>query len=97
MTRDGAVLDPRNARYSLLPSGHPQGYQDCFNLFVADVYEAIATGTAPDGLPLFGDGLRAALIHAAVHTSTVDGAWVDVPTVGHSAGNDAASAMGVAQ
>ena len=34
-----------------LPAGHPQGYQDCFDLFVADVYAAIATGAAPDGLP----------------------------------------------
>ncbi|KAA0099725.1 gfo/Idh/MocA family oxidoreductase [Mycolicibacterium sp. P1-18] len=97
MTRDGAVLDPRSARYSLLPSGHPQGYQDCFNLFVADVYDAIATGTAPDGLPLFGDGLRAASIHAAVRASTIDGAWVDVPAMCRNAGNDAASAMVLAQ
>jgi predicted dehydrogenase len=89
LLRDGAVLDPRSARYSLLPPGHPQGYQDCFNLFIADVYEAVRTGTAPDGLPVFVDGLRAATIHAAVAASVSSGAWTDVanhelPTALHS-------------
>lgn len=78
LVRDGAELDPRSARYSLLPPGHPQGYQDCFNLFVADVYAAIATGTVPEGLPVFADGLRAATIHAAVAASVSSGAWTDV-------------------
>lgn len=78
LLRDGAELDPRSARYSLLPPGHPQGYQDCFNLFVADVYEAILTGTAPEGLPVFADGLRAATIHAAVAASVSTGEWTQV-------------------
>ncbi len=78
LLRDGAVLDPRSVRYSMLPAGHPQGYQDCFNLFVADVYEAIRTGTAPEGLPMFADGLRAAVIHAAVAASVSSGAWTEV-------------------
>lgn len=77
LVRDGGALDPRSARYSLLPPGHPQGYQDCFNLFVADVYEAIRTGTTPEGLPSFSDGLRAAAIHAAVAASISSGAWTD--------------------
>lgn len=81
LPRDGDALDPRSARYSVLPPGHPQGYQDCFNLFVADVYEAIHTGTAPDGLPTFADGLRAAKIHAAVAASVCSGAWTDVEPV----------------
>jgi predicted dehydrogenase len=80
LVRDAAALDPRSARYSLLPGGHPQGYQDCFNLFVADVYHAIRTGAAPDGLPVFADGLRAATIHDAVATSVRSGSWVDVPS-----------------
>jgi predicted dehydrogenase len=78
LLRDTAVLDPRSARYSLLPAGHPQGYQDCFNLFVADVYEAVRTGTAPEGLPVFADGLRAATIHAAVTASVSSGRWTQV-------------------
>ncbi|BBZ11084.1 Gfo/Idh/MocA family protein [Mycobacterium branderi] len=78
LSRDADALDPRSARYSVLPPGHPQGYQDCFNLFVADVYETIRTGTAPDGLPTFADGLRAAKIHSAVAASVCSGAWADV-------------------
>ncbi|WP_242657147.1 Gfo/Idh/MocA family oxidoreductase [Mycobacterium talmoniae] len=79
LARDTESLAAGSARYSLLPSGHPQGYQDCFNLFVADVYDAVRTGAAPDGLPLFGDGLRAATIHDAVAASVRSGAWTDVP------------------
>jgi predicted dehydrogenase len=79
LLRDAAILDPVAARYSLLPAGHPQGYQDCFNSFVADVYEAVATGTAPDGLPQFADGVRAATIHAAVAESVASRAWAQVP------------------
>ncbi|GBE63683.1 dehydrogenase [Mycobacterium sp. MFM001] len=82
LSRDGDALDPRSARYSVLPAGHPQGYQDCFNLFVADVYEAIQTGSAPEGLPTFADGLRAAKVHAAVAASVSSGAWTDVESPG---------------
>jgi predicted dehydrogenase len=77
LLRDAAILDPSSARYSLLPAGHPQGYQDCFNSFVADVYDAVQTGIVPEGLPVFADGLRAATIHAAVATSVATGGWVD--------------------
>jgi len=45
----------------VVPSGHPQGYQDAFNAFVADSYAAVA-GQSPDGLPRFEDGLRAVRI-----------------------------------
>lgn len=80
LLRDGAVLDPAAARYSLLPAGHPQGYQDCFNAFVADVYTAVQTGAVPEGLPQFADGVRAATIHAAVAASVADRGWAEVPT-----------------
>ncbi|GAB2826397.1 Gfo/Idh/MocA family oxidoreductase [Actinocorallia aurea] len=64
-------------RYSVLPSGHPQGYQDCFDAFVADTYAALE-GAVPDGLPTFDDGLRAARLTAAVLDSSARGAWVEV-------------------
>jgi predicted dehydrogenase len=79
--RDPATLSPGAARLAALPAGHPQGYQDCFNLFVADVFAAIATGAAPDGLPVFADGLRAARITDAVLTSAAEERWVDVAPV----------------
>lgn len=79
LVRDPAVLDPSAARYCSLPAGHPQGYQDAFNSFISDVYLAVRSGTAPDGLPLFEDGLRAARLTSAVQRSAREGGWQDVP------------------
>ena len=82
--RDPESLSPAAARYATLPGGHPQGYADCFDAFVADFYEAVETGQAPDGLPLFADGLRATHITEAVLASAESGDWVDV-TEAHEA------------
>ncbi|SHN39407.1 Gfo/Idh/MocA family protein [Cryptosporangium aurantiacum] len=71
------ALRGAEAPYSILPPGHPQGYQDCFDAFVADTYTAL-TGELPDGLPTFADGVRAARLTEAVLTSARDGGWVDV-------------------
>jgi predicted dehydrogenase len=84
--RGGAALSPAAARYSVLPAGHPQGYQECFNLFVADVYAAVRTGDVPDGLADFVDGLRAAQINEAVFASATSGNWVAVPPIPRSDG-----------
>jgi predicted dehydrogenase len=77
--RDPGVLTGSAARLAVLPPGHPQGYQDCFDLLVADVFAGIRTGAAPDGLPSFDDGVRAARITDAVVRSARDGGWVEVP------------------
>jgi predicted dehydrogenase len=73
------TLSAPAASYARLPAGHPQGYQDCFNAFVADVYAAVS-GQKPDGLPAFTDGLRAAVLTAAVVESAANSSWVEVPT-----------------
>lgn len=83
LTRDAAELGPDAARLSLVPAGHPMGYQDAFNAFVADSYAA-ASGATPEGLPLFSDGLRAVTVTDAVLASAEDGAWVDVPRAAES-------------
>ncbi|MFF1415341.1 Gfo/Idh/MocA family protein [Streptomyces sp. NPDC058289] len=85
-TRGESMLVPRGspamsdaaARYSVLPVGHPQGFQDCFNAFVADTYAAIA-GDPPEGLPTFADGLRSAVLTQAVIESAATDRWVEVP------------------
>jgi predicted dehydrogenase len=64
--------------YSRLPAGHPQGYQDAFNAYIADVYDGI-DGGAPDGLPTFADGLRAAVLTQAVLDAGASQTWVEVP------------------
>ena len=61
-----------------MPGGHPQGYADCFDEFVADAYESIQNGSAVAGMPTFADGLRAALLTDAVLASSREARWVDV-------------------
>ena len=79
LVRDPETLSPAAARYSRLPAGHAQGYQDCFDALVADTAAAIG-GAVPDGLPTFADGLRAVRITDTVLASAAeDGAWREVP------------------
>lgn len=75
----GSAMHDSVARYSVLPSGHPQGYQDCFNAFVGDIHRRIHDEDV-DGLPDFHDGLRAAQVIDAVIESTETGNWVKVRT-----------------
>jgi predicted dehydrogenase len=77
LMRDPETLGPDAARLAVVPAGHPQGYQECFNAFVADVAAAVA-GKAPDGLPVFADGLRAARIADAVAASARHREWMEV-------------------
>ncbi len=86
--RDGATISYRDpgqlsapaARLATLPAGHPQGYADCFDGMVADVYAAIRGAELPEGTPVFADGLRATEITAAVLESARNKTWVAVPT-----------------
>ena len=77
--RDPESLSPPARRYATLPGGHPQGYADCFDAFVADFYEAARTGEPPAGLPVFADGLRTVRITESVLESAASGEWVEVP------------------
>ena len=77
LVRDPQTLHPDAARYARTPAGHAQGYQDCFDAFVADTRAAI-DGDAPDGLPVFADGLRAARLAEAVLASAETRTWVEV-------------------
>jgi predicted dehydrogenase len=78
-------------RLAYLPAGHPQGYQDAFNAFIADAYSSFE-GKAVDGLPTFADGLRAALLTEAVVESSRVGEWVDVAQDGLAGGTDVPAA-----
>lgn len=79
LLRDTDHLSPSAARVSVLPAGHPLGYQDAFNAFIADSYAAIR-GSSPDGLPTFVDGLRQVRVTEAVLASAATGDWVNVAT-----------------
>ena len=71
-------MSKASTAYDVVPAGHPQGYLDCFNAFVADSYAAIA-GERPDGLPTFADGLRATVLTRAVLDAAATRTWVEVP------------------
>lgn len=75
--RDPATLAPDAARVSTVPAGHPMGYQDAFNSFVADSYDLVR-GEQPDGVPTFADGLRAVRLTEAVLASAASGEWIEV-------------------
>jgi predicted dehydrogenase len=77
--RDPSEQSPEVAKYSRLPAGHPEGYQDCMNLFVGETYDAVCGGGVDPLLPTFASGVRAAAItHAAVTSARSRGSWVDV-------------------
>lgn len=78
VSRDAAILSPDAARLSLVPSGHPMGYLDAFTAFARDTYAAVR-GEAPDGLPRFADGARAAMLTEAVLASAAADTWITVP------------------
>jgi predicted dehydrogenase len=81
LRRDPATLSPAASRFAFLPGGHPQGYADCFDAFVAEFYDGLRSGSTAEGMPTFSDGLRAAHITEAVLTSSGVERWVDVEAV----------------
>ena len=78
LARDPATLSTQAARYATLPGGHPQGYHDLFDAFVAETYELIGGGEPAEGLPLVADGVRAVALTEAVLESAGAGRWVEV-------------------
>jgi predicted dehydrogenase len=89
LAREPGQLSPDAARLALVPAGHPLGYQDAFNAFVADTYAAIAGGT-PEGLPTFDDGLRAVQVTEAVLESAATGTWAELRSPQYAATGGAA-------
>ncbi|WP_380166675.1 Gfo/Idh/MocA family protein [Jannaschia sp. R86511] len=77
LVRDPDTGGSDAAPYHRLPAGHAQGYQDCFDAFVADTAAAVA-GRAPAGLPTFADGARSVDVVEAVLRSVRTQQWTDV-------------------
>lgn len=84
LVRDPNHHSAEQRRLASLPAGHAQGYAQCFESFVADSYAAVdayeGRGSAPDGLPTFADGARAAAICDAMLRSAATKEWTPVPT-----------------
>lgn len=64
-------------KYSLVPAGHPQGYLECFENFVADSYRYFSS-ESPDGLPTLESGVRSLKLVDAVVKSAASRNWVKV-------------------
>ena len=94
ITRNPAKAAASPVGLEPVPAGHPQGYQQCFNDFVADAYGALR-GTPSDTLPTFADGLRAAHLTRAVLESARTGSAVAVPAFTGLADRVIASALAV--
>jgi predicted dehydrogenase len=92
MSGTGAITGEDARRHAFLPAGHPQGYQDAFNAFVADAYASFQ-GRVPSGLPTFVDGYRAAAITDAVIASARSKTWVDVVPVVPQASKESSSLL----
>ncbi|MFM5904834.1 MAG: Gfo/Idh/MocA family protein [Micrococcales bacterium] len=67
-------------RLAVVPSGHPQGYQDAFNALVADAYAGFQ-GKSVFGVPGLTDGVRASALVDAVLESAATKQWVKVESV----------------
>ncbi|MDL4821096.1 Gfo/Idh/MocA family protein [Actinomadura opuntiae] len=78
LARDPANLAGQAQRVTSLPAGHPEGYERCFEAFINDVYTGVRTGSAPDLMPTFDDGLAAARLTDAVLRSAAAGQWTDI-------------------
>jgi predicted dehydrogenase len=76
--RDLDTLASEAAAYVTLPGGHPQGFHDCFDAFVAETYDAIHSGRSVEGLPMLEDGVRAARLTDAVLEAARTRRWVEV-------------------
>jgi predicted dehydrogenase len=74
LARGASGVGDSTRSFDLLPAGHPRGYHDCFEAFVADTYRAIR-GEVVEGLPLFSDGLRAVRVTESVLTSARTAGW----------------------
>ena len=78
--RDPGSLSRRGRRYAYLPGGHPQGYADCFDAFVADFYEAVETGGCPTGCRRSPTGCAPTASPRPCWPRRASGEWVDVAT-----------------
>jgi predicted dehydrogenase len=78
LVREPTTLSQEARPYAVLPAGHVQGFHDCFDSFVSDVYRSIDQGAPVAGLPTFADGVRAAKIVEAVLASAAKHSWIEV-------------------
>ncbi|RFA15948.1 oxidoreductase [Subtercola boreus] len=77
LSRGGPTLAPTAQALSLVPPGHPMGYQDAFNAFARDVYAAVK-GDMRSRLPTFADGARMSRVTETVLNAAATHSWISI-------------------
>jgi predicted dehydrogenase len=68
---------PAAARFSDLPGGHSEGYDDSHKQLFKRFYARVADPTVPIDYPTFDDGLRGMLLVERIAESSASGSWVE--------------------
>jgi predicted dehydrogenase len=83
LSRDPGWLDPRAARLTRLPAGHPEGWLDALSALVADFYSAVRAAAVGDGhdgdLATFQEGHARVCLVDAILESHREQRWAPVP------------------
>jgi len=94
LRKDPSLLRGDARRYAQLPAGHQEGWSDAFRNIIADAYQWIRDGAAPQAkpvpLPSFVDGYRCqCVIDAMLSSHAAGGVWQAVTGDGAVAGETA--------
>jgi predicted dehydrogenase len=76
--KDASLFYPAAARFSDLPGGHSEGYDDSHKQVFKNFYAKIADPSIPIDYPTFEDGMRGMILLEKVAESAERRAWVDV-------------------
>jgi predicted dehydrogenase len=76
--KDASLFYEAAAKFSDLPGGHSEGYDDSHKQVFKNFYARIADPSLPIDYPTFEDGLHGMILLAAVADSAQKRAWVDI-------------------
>jgi predicted dehydrogenase len=78
IVKDASLFYPAAAKFSDLPGGHSEGYDDSHKQVFKNFYAKIADPKVPIDYPTFEDGLRGMILLEKVAESAARRGWVDV-------------------
>ena len=78
LIKDASLFYPEAAKFSDLPGGHSEGYDDSHKQVFKNFYAKIADPSIPIDYPTFEDGLRGMILLEKVAESSAKKSWVQV-------------------
>jgi predicted dehydrogenase len=78
IVKDASLFYPAAAKFSDLPGGHSEGYDDSHKQVFKNFYARVANPGAPIDYPTFEDGLRGMVLLEKVAESAERRGWVEV-------------------